>query len=55
MRKHKPEPALTSYSDYSTGWTLDESEVLFPEGTRDVFSNRQTVPEIHSTGEIPLG
>jgi hypothetical protein len=54
MRKHKPEPALTSYSDYSTGWALDESGVRFPEGTRDVF-NCQTVPEVYSTGDIPLG
>jgi len=55
MRKDKPEQALTSYSDYSTGWELDKSGVRFPEGTRDVFSNCQTVPEVHSTGDIPLG
>ena len=55
MWKHKPEPALTLYSDYSTGWALDESGVRFPEGTRNVFSNCQTVPEVRSTGDIPLG
>jgi len=41
MRKHKPKPALISYSDYSTGWALDKSGVRFPE---DVSSNCQTVP-----------
>jgi hypothetical protein len=55
MRKHKPEPAVISYSDYSACWTLYESGVRFPEGTRDVFSNCHTVPEVHSTGDIPLG
>lgn len=55
MRKHRPQPALTSYRDYSKGWVLDESGVRFSEGTRDVFSNCQTYLEVHSTGDILLG
>jgi hypothetical protein len=55
MRKHKPEPGITPYSDYSKSWALDETGVRFQEGTRDVYSYCLTAHEFHSTGDSPLG
>jgi hypothetical protein len=51
MRKHKPEPTLTSRSDYSTRWALDEPGF---DSQREYEISSPTVKP-SSTGDIPLG